>query len=368
MSEQPANNDELSALLAAAPQNNTAVVSGVKSRIPPQATQAQVVFADLSRMNRVIEYSVPDQVIHIETGITIGALAELLSKNDQWWPVDLPDDWTLLDALNTGESGSLEHRFSSVRDLVLGCTVIDGKGGVIKCGGRVVKNVTGYDMTKLFVGSRSTLGIPVSAQLRLYAKPESSRTLRWGGIGFEPAFVAAQKLTQSGLPLSAVSLVGDSLLCRAQGMSDVVEEVMAAAAGLVGKADHENFSGEDDASIWHELTARFRRLNDTGLIALNSSASTVVKLIQSLNEACSSVECRPAHGSVRMVGASLDQISKIAAAHAAELSPVVVAGADDQYNYLIRRFPAEDPVKSRLQSSLKDQFDPHRVLNPFVLL
>jgi FAD/FMN-containing dehydrogenase len=372
--QQPSTIDELAFLVAAAEKNNTAVVAGREPRVPPRTQLTSMICADVSAFTKVIEYSVPDQVIHVETGIKLGDLRALLAENSQWWPVYLPDDWTLLEAINRGDSGAVEHRFSSVRDLVLGCTVVTGHpSGIINCGGKVVKNVTGYDMTKMFVGSHGTLGVVVSAQLRLYAVPSFSSTLRWELDNCDDAMKLAHELIQSGLPLYTVSISKDSanrmwnLLAQAAGVQTVVDEVVSAATNL-WKRKPKRLAADRDTGQWRRLTAQFYS-SEASVVQLLAPPSTQKRLAAEL-AALGDMEIRPFPGRILLRGATIDAVVEVASRHAVEAAPIVVAGADDQYNYVVRRSPsgAPDRVRSAVQAKLKQQFDPAGVLNPFASL
>jgi FAD/FMN-containing dehydrogenase len=372
--QRPSTIDELAFLVAAAEKNNTAVVAGSPGRIPPGAQLTSLAYADVSTFTKVLEYSVPDQVIHVETGIKLGDLRALLEKNNQWWPVYLPDDWTLLDAINRGDSGAAEHRFLSVRDLVLGCTVVTGHAaGIINCGGRVVKNVTGYDMTKLFVGSHGTLGIVVSAHLRLFAMPSFSSTLRWEFTDCDEAIELCQELIQSGLPLYAVSVLKERgnrmwvVTAQAAGVQAVVDEVVAAASAMKKKKP-KVLLGDKDSGYWKWLTKRFYE-SDEEVVQLVAPMTVLNRMGADL-AALGDLELRPFGGRCLIRGTSLDTVFDIAARYADEASPIVVAGANDQYNYIVKRAPVrnDDAVRSEMQRRVKVQFDPGRILNPFASL
>jgi FAD/FMN-containing dehydrogenase len=326
----------------------------------------------MSCFKNVIEYSVPDQVIHVETGITIGELRGLLAANNQWWPVFLPDDWTLLEALNTGESGALEHKFSSVRDLVLGCNVLVGSGSLIKCGGKVVKNVTGYDMTKLFIGSRGSLGAIVSAQLRLYALPQYAVSLRWDLNSFLVAKELTRKLIKSGLPLDVVTILatdadeGWSVLAHAQGMPDVVDEVVESALTLIDTEAYRLY-GEAVDQLWHLMTTQFCARDDDNMIRIVAPGNVLMQIGQRLPK-LGPTEVRPHTGRVTLRSDDLDSVHNLLSRHTDELTPVVVAAPDSKYNYHIRRYPSGGTAQAELQSRIKAQFDPSNILNPYVAL
>jgi FAD/FMN-containing dehydrogenase len=372
--QQPSTIDELAFLVAAAEKNNTGVIGGTPGRVPPSAQLTSLSYADISSFTKVIEYSIPDQVIHVESGIKLGDLRELLAANNQWWPVYLPDEWTLLEALNRGDSGSVEHRFLSVRDLVLGCTVVTGHAaGIINCGGRVVKNVTGYDMTKLFVGSHGTLGIIVSANLRLFARPAYSTTMRWELIECDDAMKLCHDLIDSGLPLYAVSVVKErafkswNVSVQAAGVQTVVDEVVEAATALRRKKQ-KRLIDVKETSFWQWLTKRFYQ-SEESVVQLSAPATLLGKMAPDL-AAVADLEIRPFGGRMLLRGASMDTVFEIVAKHAEPSAPVVVAGENDRYNYVVRRCPDSpaDQVRSQLQARVKARFDPGGVLNPFALL
>jgi glycolate oxidase FAD binding subunit len=372
--QRPSTIDELAFLVAAAEKNNTAVVAGSPGRIPPGVQLTSLAYADVSTFSNVLEYSVPDQVIQVETGINLGDLRELLAKNNQWWPVYLPDEWTLLEAINNGDSGAVEHRFLSIRDLVLGCTVVTGHAaGIITCGGRVVKNVTGYDMTKLFVGSHGTLGIVVAAHLRLFAKPAFSSTMRWEFADCDEAVQLCHDLIDSGLPLYAVSILKEranrmwAVTVQSAGVQAVVDEVVEAASAMKKKKP-KVLLAEKDTGYWKWLTKRFYQSEEEVVQLI--APMTVLPRIGSELAAVGDLEMRPFSGRCLVRGASLDTVFDIAARFADSAFPIVVAGANDQYNYIVKRTPVRDAdeVRAELQRRVKVQFDPGKILNPFVSL
>lgn len=377
--QKPKDVEELKALLIAAKKNNTAVVLGGPQRIPPQTELRSLVFADLALIDQVLEYSVADQVIEVSTGIRLGVLRKLLSANNQWWPIYAPDDWTLLDAVNGGDSGAIEHRFPALRDLILGCQVLTADGTMLKCGGKVVKNVSGYDMTKLFIGARGTLGAVISAQLRLYALPESSCSLKWSFASCVEAFAFSQALTKSGLPLSAVTVVSRvalnnlttvtqpwSVLAQVKGGAAVTGEVVA-AANRIRPADQAASSGPEDQLLWEGLTAQFARLDDGSCLKFASGSKNVCALADQL-ATFGPVEFRPLSGRATVKSLEVKALLDLLGKQASVSAPVVVACADDKYNYRLHRFPAPAVAFSGLQARIKHEFDRAAILNPLAKL
>jgi FAD/FMN-containing dehydrogenase len=132
---------------------------------------------DLSGFRRVLEYHPEDMTITVETGMTWPELQASLGEHDQWLPIDppLPDFWTVRDVLDHALTGPRRCGYGLVRDWVLGLKVILASGEVIHTGGKVVKNVAGYDLTKLFIGARGSIGVIVEATFKVLPKPEAEK-------------------------------------------------------------------------------------------------------------------------------------------------------------------------------------------------
>jgi glycolate oxidase FAD binding subunit len=131
------------------------------------------------RLNRVVEHAWGDMTATVEAGCTFQQLQQTLAEHGQRLALDplWPDQATIGGILATNESGPLRIRFGSLRDLVIGITLALPDGTLAKSGGKVVKNVAGYDLPKLATGSLGTLGIITQAIFRLHPVPRESRTL-----------------------------------------------------------------------------------------------------------------------------------------------------------------------------------------------
>jgi glycolate oxidase FAD binding subunit len=129
---------------------------------------------DLRSLNPVIEYPARDMTITVQAGITIAKLQEILAGENQRLPIDVPLGVraTLGGAIATNASGPRRYGFGTWRDYVIGISVMNDQGHEVKAGGRVVKNVAGYDMAKLYIGSLGTLGIISQVTLKLKPRPE----------------------------------------------------------------------------------------------------------------------------------------------------------------------------------------------------
>jgi glycolate dehydrogenase FAD-binding subunit len=144
---------------------------------------------DLRSLNAVIDYPARDMTITVQAGIPIAELRRVLAAENQRLPVDVPhaDQATLGGALATNVSGPRRYGSGTLRDYVLGLSTVNDEGLEVKAGGRVVKNVAGYDLCKLHIGALGTLGVITQATLKVRPIPDSCAlvTLGCGAEGLE---------------------------------------------------------------------------------------------------------------------------------------------------------------------------------------
>jgi glycolate oxidase FAD binding subunit len=129
------------------------------------------------RLDRILEHETGDLTCTVEAGIRLSELNAELARHGQRLSLDPPDDPTVGGLLARNLSGPLRHRFGAPRDLVLGATLVLGDGTVASSGGKVVKNVAGYDLARLVCGSAGHLALVVRASFRLHPLPRATRTL-----------------------------------------------------------------------------------------------------------------------------------------------------------------------------------------------
>lgn len=194
-----------------------------------------------AKLDQVIDHAVGDLTVTVQAGMRFGELQTQLKKAGQFVAIDpsYEDRATVGGIVATGDSGALRHRYNSVRDMVLGVELVRSDGERVKAGGRVVKNVAGYDLMKLLTGSYGTLGIMTQVTLRLYPLQESSQTVFLSGEASAVARVM-QALLNSGLTPTAIDLLSATvcepldlsaamglsmgLLVRFQGLAESVTE------------------------------------------------------------------------------------------------------------------------------------------------
>jgi glycolate oxidase FAD binding subunit len=177
----PTSTAELAELIAIANRSQSPlIVAGNRSKLDwggiVQGAQSLV---STQKLDRLIAHAVGDLTITVEAGMKFATLQEILATAGQFLPLDpaYPNTSTIGGIIATAATGSLRHRYGGVRDLLLGISFVRADGKIAKAGGRVVKNVAGYDMMKLFTGSYGTLGILTEVTLRVYPLPANSGTV-----------------------------------------------------------------------------------------------------------------------------------------------------------------------------------------------
>ncbi|GAB3141082.1 FAD-binding oxidoreductase [Microbispora hainanensis] len=170
----PESAEEIAAVMrVCAAHDLAAVATGGGTKLhwgaPPRRCD---VLVDLCCLNRVVEHAAGDLVVRAQAGVTVEALARALAEGGQELALDVPVPGTTVGGLlATGIAGPRRFRHGTVRDLLIGVTVVLADGTIAKSGGKVVKNVAGYDLGKLFTGSYGTLGIIADATFRLHPLP-----------------------------------------------------------------------------------------------------------------------------------------------------------------------------------------------------
>jgi glycolate oxidase FAD binding subunit len=229
----PATVEQAAALLAAADRAGESVRIGVDLRTDGLA--------------RILEHEAGDLTCTVEAGITVSALQERLGRHRQRLSLDPPGDPTIGACLAANLSGPLRHRFGAPRDLVLGVTVVLPDGTIASAGGKVVKNVAGYDLGKLVCGSMGRLALIARVSLRLHPLPAARRTLV---VETDDPATAVGELARSPLQPSGLDVLHPGRVAVLfEGGERAVAEQLARAHSLIG-------GEETDESVWHESRRR----------------------------------------------------------------------------------------------------------------
>ncbi|MGB9699912.1 MAG: FAD-binding oxidoreductase [Thermodesulfobacteriota bacterium] len=206
----PADLDQVQTILALAAEKKAPLIprgGGTKIGLgqSPQPFQAVL---NLARLNQIIDLDLENLTITIAAGAKLARLQESLAQHGYFIPLDPPfPQATIGGILATNDSGPKRLLYGSARDITLGMKVVLPGGKIIKAGGKTVKNVSGYDLTKLFIGSLGTLGVIGEATLRLFPLPEKETILLLNYAELSPAFALAMEILHSELLPSAIILL-----------------------------------------------------------------------------------------------------------------------------------------------------------------
>lgn len=207
---EPGSEQELAKVLKLANTAGLAVIprgGGTKLEWGNRPARADVIVST-ARLNRVIAHAWADLTVNVEAGCTIAKLQETLAKHGQRLALDAlwPEKATVGGVLSANDSGALRLRFGSLRDLVIGVTVALADGTLASSGGRVVKNVAGYDLPKLVTGALGTLGVITRAFFRLHPVARETRTVSCVTADVEEAQRIVLEMQDSKLAHSALQI------------------------------------------------------------------------------------------------------------------------------------------------------------------
>ncbi|MBE9155577.1 FAD-binding oxidoreductase [Nodosilinea sp. LEGE 06152] len=261
----PATEAELAAVMACANKHRWRVIPcGSGSKLAWGGVGSGVdLIVSTARLNQVIDHAVGDMTLTAQAGAKLADLVPTLAQHNQFLAIDpaYPDRATLGGIVATADTGSLRQRHGGLRDMLIGISFVRYDGQVAKAGGRVVKNVAGYDLMKLLIGSYGTLGVISQLTFRLYPRQDASKTVVvTGAAGKMESLVTALRLsslTPVALDILSPALsarlgYGDTLalLARFQSIAPGVEEQVGALSKMVGELSLIVLEGVEDEQIW----------------------------------------------------------------------------------------------------------------------
>ncbi|HKM67903.1 MAG TPA: FAD-binding oxidoreductase [Candidatus Acidoferrum sp.] len=269
---EPENERQLAAALAFANHAGIAVVprgGGTKMDWGNPPKKAELVLST-ARLNRILEHVWADLTVTVEAGCTLQSLRKTLAQHGQRLAFDglWPEHATIGGVLSTNDSGTLRMRFGALRDLIIGVTLALPDGTLASSGGKVVKNVAGYDLPKLSTGALGTLGIITRAVFRLHPQPRTTKT-------FSFAAENVQTMQRHVLTIQNSQLAHTALQIRwgASGKSSADVLFEATDAGLAAQELHlRELLGATQVelipeSIWKSRQALWNSATDSTLLA-----------------------------------------------------------------------------------------------------
>jgi glycolate oxidase FAD binding subunit len=331
----PASIEEVQGLLAQG--GRTTLFVGGETAMPPGPPVA--VEISTARLNRMIEYAPADQVVTVESGMTLSRLQGELAKQGQRLALDppLPERATIGGIVAASSFGPLRTRYGTVRDLIIGISVVRADGTRAKGGGKVVKTVAGFDLPKLMCGSWGTLAFIATATFRVHPIPEQSVSLR--ARGADPVELVRRIRAQQLEPAAMLAL-GEG------GGWDVYLRFEGFAAGV--RAQREKLREMEECE-WPAPASGPVRLR---FAALPTQAAEVAKALLPLR---ARIEWLPTSGVGAASTGAVDPVALQAARRALmTLGGWLVAPGDW----------GPPPGSAAVHRSVKMQFDPGNLLAP----
>ncbi len=264
--ERPQNQDELAALLRDANSAGEAVIlhgghTGIEIGNPPSRYDLAI---DLTALDQIIDLEPEDFTVTVQAGISMSTLEQALAQHSQFVPLDAPlaERATVGGLVAKGRGGARRARFGTVRDWLIGCSMLLPDGTPIKGGGRVVKNVSGFDLPKLFAGSFGTLGCITQATFKVRPLPVADVTLLAPCDSFGAALELGRAMGRDvhGLE-AAVALdaetaaqldldIGPALLLRIAGIGEAIDAMREILADRTPSGTTQQ---DTDPAAWHAV-------------------------------------------------------------------------------------------------------------------
>jgi glycolate oxidase FAD binding subunit len=397
----PGSIDEVAAVVGLAAKEGVPVTpwgGGAAASVGMPAARAGLVLG-LRRMSRLLEHEPADLTATVQAGITMGAFQAALRGRGQWMSLDPADAdrATVGGVLATNAFGPRRHLYGTARDLLIGVTVVTADGAVVRGGGKVVKNVAGYDLPKLFVGSYGTLGVIVEATVKLRPLPDHEQLQAVRFERLKDTGVAVKAIMGSDLIPSAIELLDTTATASAGLAADAPAGGALLVVGFDGPREQVEWQCAElarilvplggrqtrplEAEAWARLAAAAgTTLPATGAVMTFSVLPSLVA--ETMDQGAGIARARglrsawAAHAGVGAVRAAL-------ASDAAPHEPAAIATVLSEWREMARaggghatlewaplavksRVPVwDDPgAAGRIMQRIKAQLDPGNVLNP----
>lgn len=393
---EPASEEEVASVLRYANDAGLAVIprgGGTQGGLGAPPRRADIILS-MSRLNAVVEYAPHDLTVTAQAGLPLADLQRALGAERQWLALDPPldPDATLGGLISTNATGARRLRYGGVRDQIIGVRVALPDGTIARGGGKVVKNVAGYDLPKLYTGALGTLGVILSASFRLYPLPLSSATATLTAESLPALCAVVQRIL--ALPLTPTSIdifspddpgAPYTLAVRFESGVQAAVEAQARVVGAAPVAEGARaalpLSNDDEIHFWSQRAAAWSaplRVSAAGtdanvMLKASLPITGVEGWLAELEDAqrdgalASRWQAHAGHGIIaaRLAGAPQTLTPRIAALREAatarhgsliltELPPALATSLD----------PWGQVGALPLMRRLKERFDPNDILNP----
>jgi glycolate oxidase FAD binding subunit len=362
----PASTEEIAAVLRYANRNGVIVApygGGTKQSWGNPIHPSLILHTH--RLDTVREHTWQDMTCIVQAGCVWSSLQASLAKHGQFVALDplWPDRATIGGIAATNDSGSLRLRYGSLRDLIIGMTIVLADGTIARTGGKVVKNVAGYDLHKLMTGAFGTLGVITEITFRLHSIPRHVQSFTIASPDVEALGQLLMKILDSHLSTQSLQLRssggGFNLDVRLATLPEVIRDQASSLSKLAQSVQLEAL--ESDSDVWNARQEHFDRAEDFVIKAtmLPSDISPIAATIRTL-------------GGTSVTQATGIMTATIPASASSQLEHLREKLESVQGSLTVRHHPAQAiPIASTvpadtlpLMRELKHRFDPNRILNP----
>jgi glycolate oxidase FAD binding subunit len=356
------------ALAAASADGESVRIRGAGTKLrwgrPPQATAIEL---RMTGLNEILEHNAGDHTAVLQAGVPLAEAQRLFDRAGQRVALDPPlgadQAATIGGILATADSGPLRHRFGTPRDLVLGMTVALSDGTLAKSGSKVIKNVAGYDLAKLFAGAFGTLGLILSVSVRLHPRPDGHTTALGATSDPGALAVAAVALARAPLEFEALDVAWH------QGRGGLLAQCAGPEHGRRGRRAAKLLDElglvdvdmtEDDEALWERQRAG-QRSADAAVVRIAHRPSSLADVVRAADAAGGTLVGRAALGAsyVELAPESVTDLRRAVAPARTVLldAPTALRAEADPWD------THDDPALA-LMRSVKRRFDPTATCNP----
>jgi glycolate oxidase FAD binding subunit len=373
----PATGQQLAAALAFANQSGLAIIprgGGTKLDWGNPPKRADIVLST-ARLNRIIEHAWADLTVTVEAGCTLQALQQILAQHGQRLAFDglWPDRATIGGALSTNDSGSLRLRFGPLRDLIIGITLALPDGTLASSGGKVVKNVAGYDLPKLATGALGTLGVITRAVFRLHPLPHRAQAFSFAAGTFAAMQAHVLAIQDSHLAHTCLQVrAGSDVQPYADVLFEATEAGLLAQESQLRKILPAAAIAQSSARVWSSIQEVWNNSENRVTAKLTFLPAEIARLFETIQTAAAANSLRwqivaQAMGiaTLRLEGNAAQLLAAVqqlrAEREATDASLVILRRPSQLISFDAWGNPGD---ALPLMRAIKRQLDPNNTLNP----